>query len=158
MDREQSIAFLNRVLHETVNSVVQYIEVAMPYMPAGCEGHREAIAKIREEQGAQAHALTGLIEKLDGVPKVGTFPYWNVDLNYLDLRWLAGFAARHEEKAIAGIEAGLPGLRADPLLYGTLKGIAEQKRAHVARLLEAAKRPPPPAPSKPAAAPPKSHH
>jgi len=149
---EARIAFLNRVLHGTVNSVVQYLEVATPYVPPDGKAHLETIRKIRDEQTLQAHELTELIQGLDAVPSVGAFPYWNVDLNYLDLRFLAGFAARHEEALLGEMERGLDALRQDGHAFTTVQRMLEAKRRHVATLKEIAKRPekPKPAPPPPA--------
>ncbi len=158
MSAETRAAFLNRVLHGTVNSVVQYIEISTPYVPPDCKDHLATVRRIREEQALHAHELTELIQGMETVPKVGAFPYWNIDLNYLDLRFMAGFAASHEAEAIAELERGLDLLRQDGLAYSTLRRMLDAKRGHLAILQEIAKKPekpkPAPAPAaKPAATP-----
>ena len=141
MDDTKTIALLNRVLHGTVNSVIQYIDIARPYVPPGCEKDVEELHRLRDEEAVTAAALTGLITELDGVPKVDPFDYWNVDLNYLDLRFLARFAAQHEAKVIAEIEAHLESVRGDPRVYRLLEAVAAEKRAHKDALLEVADKP-----------------
>jgi bacterioferritin (cytochrome b1) len=157
MDRSEPIAFLNHALHMTVNSVVQYLAVASPYVPPGCEKHLETLARMREDETRDAQVLTELVQRLDGVPAVGAFPYWNIDLNYLDLRFLAGFAAEHQKKAIADMEAGLERLRGEPRAYRAVREILERKRADLAKLLEIARRPEKPAPKPPPPARPAGH-
>lgn len=141
MDRTEDI--LNRVLHNTVNSVVQYIGAASPYVPPGHEDSLPALEEMRSEEAASANELTDAITQLDAVPQVGVFPYWNVDLNYLDLRFLARFAVSHQERAIAEIEGEMDRLRDDPKLFSLLTRILEQKRAHRAVLQEIGKQPEP---------------
>ena len=132
----RAVDILNRVLHGTVNSVVQYIGVAVPYVPAGHEEAQADLAAMRGEEAATAAELTDAIAALDGVPKVGVFPYWNVDLNYLDLRYLAGLAAEHLEKVIAGLEGELQTVLHQPEVHVLLVRVLEQKKTHLARLRE----------------------
>ena len=143
MDDAKAISLLNRVLHGTVNSVIQYIDVARPYVPPGCEDDVEELHRLRDEEAATAAALTALITELDGVPKVDPFDYWNLDLNYLDLRFLARFAAQHQDKVIAEIEAHLDATKDDARVYRLLKTIAAEKSAHREVLLEVAAKPNP---------------
>jgi bacterioferritin (cytochrome b1) len=153
MNREALVHLLNRALDRTVNSVLQYIDVSAPYVPPGHEAKMEEILRMKREEQGQAAALRDLIDGLDGVPKVGTFPYWNVDLNYLDLRFMAGFAAKHAAEAIAELEKAIGEVRHEPQVTARLRAILEEKRAHRARLEEIGKRPPPAAPKPPPAAP-----
>jgi hypothetical protein len=137
MDREKTVGLLNRVLHDTVNSVVQYIgSAATPHVPKECEGDLETIERLREEEAATAHEIHELVGRLDGVPAVGVFDYWNVDLNYLDLRFLARFAAGHVEKVITEIEGAIAGVRQDAEVHALLRRVLEQKRAHLGTLRE----------------------
>ncbi|MGQ0614324.1 MAG: hypothetical protein ACT4PV_11355 [Planctomycetaceae bacterium] len=157
MSAATRVAFLSRVLHGTVNSVVQYIEISTPYVPPDCREHLATVRKIRDEQAHQAHELTALIQGMDSVPSVGAFPYWNIDLNYLDLRFMAGFAARHEAGVIAEMEGGLDQLRQDGLAYSAVRRMLLAKRDHLALLEAIAKKPEKPRPAaaptaKPAAA------
>lgn len=143
MDAAKAIDLLNRVLHATVNSVIQYVDLARPYVPAGCEGDVEEIHRLRNEEAVTVGRLTALITELDGVPKVDPFDYWNVDLNYLDLRFLARFAAQHQDKAIAEIEAHLESVRDDARIYRLLQTIVAEKKAHQDVLLAVAAKPDP---------------
>jgi len=138
-----TIEVLNRVLHGTVNSVVQYIDISAPFIPEGSEKHVETLRRIRDEEGAQAHDLHALIGKLDGNPKVGVFDYWNVDLNYLDLRFMARFAAQHQEKVIADLERDVEAMRDEPAAFGLLTRILQEKRRHLAELRALAPAPEP---------------
>jgi len=158
-DRGEQVAFLNHVLHMTVNSVVQYLEVSVPYVPPGCEKHLESLRAMRDQQVRDAQELTDLVQRLDGVPAVGAFPYWNVDLNYLDLRFMAGFAAKHEQRAIADIEGGMDKLRGEPKAHKLLRELLERRKRDVTALLKMAKKPdkPPPKPAPAAAAKPAAH-
>lgn len=144
MDRGKKIDLVNRVLHATVNSVVQYIDIATPYVPPGYEEQRAEVQRMRDEEVRTATELTDLVNALDGTPTVGVFPYWNIDLNYLDLRFLARFAAEHQEKAVAELEQELPKLRDDPKLHGTMARILGEKRGHLETLREIGKPPPEP--------------
>jgi bacterioferritin (cytochrome b1) len=143
MTRDEKIVLLNRVLHGTVNSVVQYIDLATPYVPAYCAPRMADLRKMRDEQAHSANQLVAILGELEGVPQVEAFPYWNVDLNYLDIRFLARFAAEHEAKAAAEIEAGLLDVRDDPRVHGALTRILAEKRAHLATLKEIAAIPTP---------------
>lgn len=143
MDDAKAIDLLNRVLHGTVNSVIQYIDVARPYVPAVCEGDVEELRRLRDEEAVTVGKLTALITELDGVPKVDPFDYWNVDLNYLDLRFLARFAAEHEDKVIATIEAHLDEAKGDARVYRLLQAIVAEKQAHREALLKVAEKPDP---------------
>jgi len=131
MEREAKVDLLNRVLHGTVNSMLQYIENATPYVPKEHEADYEEIKRCRDDEIETVQELTDLIAALDGVPKAGVFPYWNIDLNYLDLRWMARFAAGHEEKEIALIEAELEDVGDDPRLHALLTKILARKRQHL---------------------------
>ncbi|MHC4549932.1 MAG: hypothetical protein ACYTEZ_14265 [Planctomycetota bacterium] len=144
MDREAKLALLGRVLHDTVNSVIQYLDAATPYVPPGCVADVEQVQRMRDEERATAAALTDHITALDGVPRVGVFDYWNVDLNYLDFRFLARFAARHLDGVIAGLETSLGPVQDDPPLHALLSKILAEKRAHREALLVIANRPGPP--------------
>ncbi|MFI5402529.1 MAG: hypothetical protein ACHQ1G_06295 [Planctomycetota bacterium] len=144
MTREEKIALLNRVLHGSVNSVIQYIDIAAPYVPPFCEARMPELRKMRDEEAHTANELVALVGELEGVPQVEVFPYWNVDLNYLDIRFLARFAAEHEAKFVAELEPALPELRDDPRLHGALGRILAEKRAHLAALQAIAAIPTPP--------------
>lgn len=144
MTREEKIALLNRVLHGSVNSVLQYIEIATPYVPPFCEGRMADLRRMRGEEAHTANELVALVGELEGVPQVEVFPYWNVDLNYLDVRFLARFAAEHEAKFVAELESGLPDLRDDPRLHGALGRVLAEKRAHLSALQGIAAIPTPP--------------
>lgn len=143
MDDAKSVDLLNRVLHGTVNSVIQYIDLARPYVPPGCEDDVEELQRLRNEEAVTVGALTALITELDGVPKVDPFDYWNVDLNYLDLRFLARFAAQHQDKVIAEIEAHLDDVRDDARVHRLLREIVAEKSAHKDVLLKVAEKPDP---------------
>jgi hypothetical protein len=136
MDRQAKIDLLNRALHGTVNSVLYYIETAHPHVPEGCEGHMEKVFGLRAEQAELAGEITSLVTELDGVPAVGAFPYWNVDLNFLDLRFLARFAMADEEKTVAALEPELEKTRSDPRVYGLLSRVLAAKRTAVSVLSE----------------------
>lgn len=125
------VALLNRVLHGTVNSVVQYIDIASPYVPPGAGEDVAALRRMRDEEIAQAARVRDAIARLDGVPAVGVFPYWNVDLNYLDVRFLARFAAAHQERLIAEIEADLGRVRDHAEVRSLLESLLAEKRAHL---------------------------
>jgi len=143
MDGTRAISLLNRVLHGTVNSVIQYLDIARPYVPPGCEEDLKELQRLRDEEAVTATKLTGLIAELDGVPKVDPFDYWNVDLNYLDVRFLARFAAEHQDKVIAEIEAHLESVRDDARVHRMLMAIAAEKKAHKDVLLAVASKPDP---------------
>ena len=124
---------LNRVLHGTVNSVVQYITISEPYVPPGFD-RMEEIEAIRDAEVRQAHEITDVLLSLDVNPKVGIFDYWNVDLNYLDVRFMAKFAAQHQEKVVADLEASLEAVRDEGASYALLSRILEEKRGHLETL------------------------
>lgn len=145
MTRDEKVALLNRVLHGTVNSVVQYIDLATPYVPSYCEARTADLRRMRDEQAHGANEIVAILGELEGVPQVEAFPYWNVDLNYLDVRFLARFAAEHEARCAAEIEGALPELRGEPRAHGALTRMLAQKRAHIATLNEIAAIPTPPA-------------
>ena len=83
---------------------------------------------------AQAHEITDLMLSLDANPKVGIFDYWNVDLNYLDVRFMTRFAAAHQEKVIRDLEAALGAVRDDPASRTLLSRLLEEKREHLETL------------------------
>ncbi|MHC4223745.1 MAG: hypothetical protein ACYSX0_06665 [Planctomycetota bacterium] len=136
MDPQAKVDILNRVLHGTVNSVVQYIGISAPHVPDGREQDLEALKRMQGEEAETAHEINALVSDLDGVPSVGVFEYWNVDLNYLDLGFLARFAAKHQAKVIALVERDIDGVRDDARVHGLLRRILEQKRAHLSALQE----------------------
>ena len=138
MDSQRCIEMLNSALDGTVNSVVQYFAISAPYVPSGFEEEMETMERIRQEEAQMAHDLHDALGELDGAPRVGVFRYWNVDLNYLDARFMARFAARHQENVVAELEDGLEGARDHAKVHQLLSGILEQKRAHLAQLREIA--------------------
>lgn len=144
MTREEKVTLLNRVLHGTVNSVVQYIDLASPYVPAYCEEKFPELRRMRDEEARTANELSALVAELDGVPQVDVFPYWNVDLNYLDVRFLARFAAQHEAKFAAELAESIGEVRDDPRLFEALVRVLAEKRAHLAALEAIAAIPTPP--------------
>jgi ferritin len=148
MERQAKIDICNRVLHGTINSVVQYIDIAVPYVPEGYEDRVAELRKVRDEEVETANRMTDLVAEFGGVPQVGVFPYWNVDLNYLDVRFLARFAAQHQEKVIAAIDEDRNRAREDARLFQLLQEVLDEKRRHLAVLKEIGKPPPPPDPEK----------
>lgn len=136
MANSVAVDILNRALHGTVNSVVQYIETATPHVPEGLEEDFRTVQRMRNEEVELATRLTELIGELEGVPKVGVFPYWNVDLNYLDLRFLCRFAAKHEAKVLAEIQLELDAVKDHPKVHRLLKEVLEQKARHLEQLHE----------------------
>jgi len=151
MERQAKVDILNRALHGTINSVLQYIDISAPFVPEGYEEKRARVTEMRNEEVETANKLVDLIAGLDGVPAVGVFPYWNVDLNYLDLRFMARFAAEHQEKVIAALEKDRDAAREDARLMQALNTILEQKRGHLAELRDIGKPGPAPDPEKLAA-------
>jgi len=145
MTRDEKVLLLNRILHGTVNSVVQYMGVATPYVPPYCEERMAELSRMRDAEAKTANEVVALLGGLDGVPQAEAFPYWNVDLNYLDVRFLARFAAEHEAKVVAEIEGSLPDLRDDPRLHGAVARMLGEKRAHLEALKAIAAIPTPPA-------------
>ena len=125
---------LNRLLHDTVNSVIQYADISAPHVPKGYDDQVAELRKIADEEKVLANDLVDLIGRCEGVPQVGVFPYWNVDLNYLDLRFMAKFAREHQEASIARLEAELAGMQDDPEVHSFLKRALAQKIDHLARL------------------------
>lgn len=143
IDPDPRVVFLNRILSGTVNSMVQYTAVSVPFVAPECEPFVERMEKMRNEEIAQTHVLTELISRLRGVPATEAFPYWNIDLNYLDIRFMARFGAEHQEKVIAEIEAGIAGIKSDPVAYTKVLGMLEEKRVHLDELRDIGKLPEP---------------
>ena len=79
MTDEARVTFLNRILSGTVNSMIQYTAVSVPYVALGCEPFVERMDKMRGEEIEQVNTLTKLISRFRGVPSTEAFPYWNVD-------------------------------------------------------------------------------
>ncbi len=138
MDNRHCIEQLNSALDGTVNSVVQYFAISAAYVPPGFEEQMETMERIRQEEAQMAHDLNDALHELDAAPRVGVFRYWNVDLNYLDARFMARFAARHQEEVVAALEEGLEGTRDHARVHRLLSEILDQKRAHLAQLREIA--------------------
>jgi len=143
MEPQARVDLCNRVLHSLVNSVVQYIDVAAPYVPPTCTGKMEALRRIRDEEVAAAHELVALIGELDGVPAVGAFPFWNVDLNYLDVRFLCRFAAEQQGRMLTELEEYGELARGDGKLRAALDRLLAQRREHLAVLEDVAATPGP---------------
>jgi hypothetical protein len=140
---ETRVAYLNRILSGTVNSMVQYTAVSVPFVPAECESLTGRMDKMRDQEIAQVNVLSKLISRFRGVPSTEAFPYWNIDLNFLDIRFMARFGAEHQEKVIAEIEAGLDKIKSDPVAYTKVLGMLEEKRAHLDELRDMGKMPEP---------------
>jgi len=131
---DKRIDILNRALHGCVNSVLQYIESATPHVSEDQQENYRKLMGMRGEEAALAGELSAQVTALDGIPKVGVFPYWNVDLNYLDLGFMVRFAAKDVEKAIAELESELDLVRDDLNVFRLLERLLEQKRTHLAAL------------------------
>ncbi|MHC4956295.1 MAG: ferritin-like domain-containing protein [Planctomycetota bacterium] len=125
---------LNRILDDTVNSVVQYAEIGAPYVPKGFDDQMAVLERVSSEEKALAHEIVGLLADRDGVPKVGVFPFWNVDLNYLDIRFMAKFALEQQQKVVARVEKELDAVRHDPEVHGLIRRALDQKREHLEAL------------------------
>lgn len=138
MQTTPTLDILNRLLDGTVNSVVQYTEIGSPYVPDGFDERMQEIRRIGDEEKDLANEIVALIQRRDGVPTVGVFRFWNVDLNYLDIRFMAKFAVQQEDDLITVLEAGLDSLSHDPEAHGLVRRAIEQKRAHLAKLTEIA--------------------
>jgi len=143
MEPQAKVDLCNRVLHALVNSVVQYIDIAAPYVPPTCVGKMEALRRIRDEEVAGAHDLVALIAEMEGVPAVEAFPFWNVDLNYLDVRFLCRFAAEHQKRTLPELEEYCELARGDARLRAVLERLLAQRREHVAVLDDVASTPGP---------------
>jgi len=138
MQTTKTLDILNRLLDGTVNSVVQYAEIGAPYIPDNFEEQERDFDRIADEEKHLANDLVALIQKRDGVPTVGVFRFWNVDLNYLDLRFMAKFAAKQDQDLIAELEGELDSLAQDPEAHSLVRRALEQKREHLAKLSEIA--------------------
>jgi bacterioferritin (cytochrome b1) len=127
---------LNGVLHDTVNSVVQYIGISGAYVPEKFDEQLQELERLRAEEVQTAHDINEALFDLDVPPRVGVFEYWNVDLNYLDVRFLARFAARHQQRSVARLEQGIHSdeAREHPRVHALLTRVLEQKREHLATL------------------------
>jgi len=143
MEPQAKVDLCNRVLHSLVNSVVQYIDIAAPYVPPTCAGKMEALRRIRDEEVAAAHDLVALIGEMDGVPAVEAFPFWNVDLNYLDVRYLCRFAADQQKRMLGELEEYCEVARGDGRLRAVLDRLLAQRREHLAVLEDVASTPGP---------------
>jgi len=133
MDNQSCIDLLNAALDGTVNSVAQYFSISGAYVPPDFEEHMNTMERIRQEEAQMAHDINAALYELDGAPKVGVFPYWNVDLNYLDARFMARFAAQHQEKVVAALE-DIESARDNPKVHRLLSAILDQKRGHLAEM------------------------
>mgnify|MGYP003572735055 CR=1 FL=1 len=138
MQTTPTLDILNRLLDGTVNSVVQYAEIGAPFVPEGFDEQMDAFQRIADEEKNLANEVVAMIQDRDGVPTVGVFRFWNVDLNYLDIRFMAKFAVQHEGILIADLEAGLDSLTNDPEAHGVVRRAIEQKREHLVKLTEIA--------------------
>lgn len=138
MQTSKTLDVLNRLLDGTVNSIVQYAEIGAPYIPDNFDDQKREFDRIANEEKTLATELVDLIQSRDGVPTVGVFPYWNVDLNYLDLRFMAKFAAERDGDLIGELEAELDSLSQDPEAHSLVRRALEQKREHLAKLAEIA--------------------
>ncbi|MHC4940491.1 MAG: ferritin-like domain-containing protein [Planctomycetota bacterium] len=130
----QTVDVLNRLLHDTVNSVVQYAEISAPYVPKGFDEQAALMQSIADEEKTLATETAAMINARDGVPQVGVFDFWNVDLNYLDLRWMAKFAMQHEQDSIDRIEGHLDMVADDPEVASFLRRAIDQKKEHLEKL------------------------
>ena len=128
MDREAKLDLANRALHGVVNSVLQYMENATPFVPEGAEDDWAQVLAARDAEAAMAAEIHTLVGELDGVAKVGVFPYWNVDLNYLDLDWFCRFANQHNLTELERTERVLPDLRPDPKMHGLFSRLIVMRR------------------------------
>ena len=128
MDREAKLDLCNRALHGVVNSVLQYMETATPFVPEGAEDEWGQVLAARDAEAALAGEIHAAVGEMDGVASVGVFPYWNVDLNYLDLRWFCRFANQHNLSELAWTERVLPDLRTDPNLHGLFSRLIVMRR------------------------------
>ena len=128
MDRQAKIDLCNRALHGAVNSALQYMENSTPYIPVGAEEQWEEVLAVRDEEASLAREIHAIVGELDGVAKVGVFPYWNVDMNYLDLRWYCRFANRHNRAEIEWTEQVLPDVRADAKLHRLFTRLLEMRK------------------------------
>jgi len=128
MDRQAKIDLCNRALHGAVNSALQYMENSTPYIPVGAEEQWDEVLAARDEEAAIAQEIHAIVGELDGVAKVGVFPYWNVDLNYLDLKWYCRFANRHNRAEIDWTEQVLPDVRADAKLHRLFTRLLEMRK------------------------------
>ena len=129
-----TVDVLNRLLHDTVNSVVQYAEISAPYVPPNFDEQLAVVNSVSDDEKVLAHEIADLLAARDAVPQVGVFPFWNVDLNYLDLRFMAKFATLEQAKTIARIEQELPLVSSDPEVHALVKRALEQKREHLSAL------------------------
>jgi len=138
MQTTPTLDVLNRLLDGTVNSVVQYAEIGAPYIPDGFDEQMQEFKRIGDDEKNLANETVAMIQSRDGVPAVGVFRFWNVDLNYLDIRFMAKFAVQHEGKLIADLEAALDSLTNDPEAHGLVRRAIEQKREHLTKLADIA--------------------
>jgi len=138
MQTSNAMDLLNRLLDGTVNSVVQYAQIGAPYVPEGFDDQMAEINRISNEEKQLAVELVDLIQSRDGVPSVGVFKYWNIDLNYLDIRFMAKFAVQQESDVVDQVEAALDSVAGDPEVHGLVRRALEQKRGHLEKLAEIA--------------------
>ena len=63
IDPDPRVVFLNRILSGTVNSMIQYTAVSVPFVAPECKPFVERMEKMRNEEIAQTHVPTHLINR-----------------------------------------------------------------------------------------------
>jgi bacterioferritin (cytochrome b1) len=130
-DSRQSILdALNQAFAKKYNSLAQYILDAEPYVEPGGEAALAQIRGIAASDRAMADRLAEVIERLEGIPQVGTYDPLVADLNYLALDYLTGVLAGDLERQVIEYETGLSASRSEPgaqALFETLCGATREQ-------------------------------
>ena len=84
MDGARAVSLLNRVLHGTVNSVIQYMDIARPYVPPVCEGDVEDLQRAVEFNQREGHPPADL-EASGGITLNSIFAIAETGVDYISV-------------------------------------------------------------------------
>ena len=135
MERDKAVRLVNDALSREYNSVSEYVLHSSPYTVPADAAALKTFQEIRDRQAATASWLTTrLREDLGAGPTLRAFEYWDWDLNYLSVPYLARFAVEHYRKVTAEYDALLKDLGDDPVLKGVFTRLRDEHKAHGAAL------------------------
>lgn len=126
---------LNDLFTRAYYSAAGYVFESQPF------GHRDdeealgAIRDIRMQERNHARMLGQILESFDRVPEPGAFPYWDRDLNYLTVPYMARFVAMTLEHDLVRYDSAIAQLEKHMgLARAMLKAIRTEKAEALAEL------------------------
>lgn len=131
---EQVTAILNRALAPLRYSTAQYITESNPYLSDADRDAMRSVQAVGQEDAELATRLIQLIERLEGIPQVGTPDPLFAELNYLSFPYLLDVLIREKGKQTEAIEERGAAVEGNELAQALLAEVLQTHETQLKKL------------------------